>query len=939
MSDQHDEEVDLRLWGKSRGLGTGNDRYPLVCHLLDAGATAGHLWDEYVPVGVREFIASGFGVSVERAGNLIALWAALHDIGKLTPEFQALDNKADLSGYPAGRGQRPAHDERGQNWLQSALPGLGYAASDRYGPGFLVPQLLGGHHGKFHLGMDASSAKRPLSSFGFREDAWERQRQATFGAVRRVLGSSEPPPDSSPQAAVLTCAIVVLADWLVSQEHYLLSRLHRLPARGTDEELRGHFERSRVAAAGLVKNAGLVQLRLRQGSFRESFPHIKVPNELQRSVAEQLPGLIRDGRPGLLLVTAPPGLGKTETGLFAAREMGEAAGRPGVYMALPTTATADQIYRRVRSYLQTQAGTASSLMLLHGMAWLNTEYAPGAKADQDDQPDEDDRVVTGDDREGDPFTAATWLRGRWRGMCGSWAVGTIDQALMAVLTSRHNALRLFGLAGKTVIVDEVHACDPYMQGLLLQLLRWLGSFGAPVVLLSATLTESAASALVTAYLEGAGYSRRARNSPERSVAPAYPGWLYADAKTGQVTRASVSLPESLSLRVGVREISASPGSNGVHPAADRGPALRAELAPLTESGGCALVICTTVDEAQRTYCQLQDWFDELSGTGRTPPELELLHARYPAWQRDQISQRVMQRYGKNEDGTRPAAAVLVATAIVEQSLDLDFDLIISDLAPVALLLQRAGRCWRHRALGTIPRPQWARWPRLTVLAPPGSPESPQLFRPWKAVYDESLLVGTYRLLAARDVIRIPEDVQRLIDGVYEDPALVTGMESAWAARVGDEIARKELAAMVAIPRPRDIDSLTELTDSDVDPELLATRFDADSVRALPVFTSEDGRPCLDRACTVELPGQIKAPGQAECREIIRHTIAVRGGPWLRGYDARSALPKPWRKSIHLRDLVILSQPLTSHGTFGPAVIGDREFLLDDVLGLRTSRTA
>src|SRR6202034_731232 len=101
-------------------------------------------------------------------------------------------------------------------------------------------------------------------------------------------------------------------------------------------------------------------------------------------------------------------------------------------------------------------------------------------------------VLTGDGNDGSQFAAADWLRGRWRGMCGSWAVGTIDQALMAVLTSRHNALRLFGLAGKTVIIDEVHACDPYMQGLLLVLLRWLGSLGAPVVLLSATLTRSVA---------------------------------------------------------------------------------------------------------------------------------------------------------------------------------------------------------------------------------------------------------------------------------------------------------------------------------------------------------------------------------------------------------------------------------------------------------------
>jgi CRISPR-associated endonuclease/helicase Cas3 len=916
------DEVDLRLWGKSHGLGS-DERYPLVCHLLDAGAATRRLWEGYVPAGLKEFIADGFKVSPDHAGNLVSLWAALHDIGKLIPDFQALDCKADLSGYPAGRGLRPEHDLAGQKWLQTALPVLGYVTGGRDAPGFSVPQLLGGHHGIFHPGAGTGAARMRLADAGFRDDVWERQRRATLAMVRKILGSPEPPLDSSPQAAMLACAIIVLADWLVSQETHLRSRMSELPADGTDSELRGYFGRSLAVAGNLVEAAGLTQMRVRPGSFEESFPHIPEPNALQQSVAQRLPGLVHGT--GLLLVTAPPGLGKTETGLFAAKVMGEAAGRQGMYMALPTTATADQIYERVHQYLMGQAEATSSLMLLHGMAWLNSKYAPEAESGQ---------VVTDDAYHADALTAAEWLRGRWRGMCGSWAVGTIDQALMAVLKSRHNALRLFGLAGKTVIVDEVHACDPYMQGLLLQLLRWLGSFGTPVVLLSATLTGRAAAELVTAYLEGAIGRRRARDLAGRAVVPGYPGWLYADGVAGEVTSVSVALPGSVSLEVGIREIGSALRPADGREVADRGSALRTELAPLAGSGGCALVICTTVDEAQHTFGQLREWFGELAAAGETPPELDLLHARYPAWRRDEISKRVMDWYGKNDRGARPHAAVLVATAIVEQSLDLDFDLIVSDLAPVALLLQRSGRCWRHERLETIPRPCWASGPRLTVLVPPGGPKAPQLFRPWQAVYDTSLLTATYRLLASRDVIRMPQDVQPLVDAVYEDPVLATGLESAVAARLGDEIARGELARLVAIDRPRDIVCLVPLTDSDVDPELLATRFDAESVRALPVFVDDAGGSWLDRERTLPLPGQSRAPELNECREIIRYTVPVRGGPWLKGYDARSALPKSWHRNVHLRDLILLPHVLGADGTYSPAVIGDREFLLDDVLGLR-----
>ena len=229
----------------------------------------------------------------------------------------------------------------------------------------------------------------------------------------------------------------------------------------------------------------------------------------------------------------------------------------------------------------------------------------------------------------------------------------------------------------------------------------------------------------------------------------------------------------------------------------------------------------------------------------------------------------MERYGKNENGNRPQSAVLVATAIVEQSLDLDFDLVISDLAPIALLLQRAGRCWRHQKLGKITRPGWATGPRLTVLVPPGGPEQPRLFRSWTAVYDESLLIGTYRLLARRR--GDPRSGRRAgLDRRRSTriPSPVTGAESAWTARIGDEIAQQELSKMVAIPGPRDIDSLCPLTDSDVDPELLATRFNADSARVLPVFVDASGMSWLDRGCTVPVPAE-HGPSPADCATIYQ----------------------------------------------------------------------
>ncbi|MGH3403479.1 MAG: CRISPR-associated helicase/endonuclease Cas3, partial [Streptosporangiaceae bacterium] len=475
--------------------------------------------------------------------------------------------------------------------------------------------------------------------------------------------------------------------------------------------------------------------------------------------------------------------------------------------------------------------------------------------------------------------------------------------------------------------------------LLMQLLRWLGAFGTPVVLLSATVTARSARQLITAYLEGALGRCRAGDLAGRAVVH-YPGWAYADAAGGVITAVPVPLPARPPLRVDLRDVArpVTPDAGSAGP--DREAVLRTELSGLTADGGCALVICTTVDEAQQTFCQLRTWFAGLEASGTTAPELELLHARFPAWQRAEITGRVMERYGKkgHRHGDRPRAAVLVATAIVEQSLDLDFDLIISDLAPVALLLQRAGRCWRHEDPGVISRPAWAAGPRLVVLVPPGGPGKPQMFASWKAIYDESLLAATYRLLASREVIRIPGDVQELVDAVYDDPDLIAGLEEAATARLGQEIAQMQMSGLVSIPRPWNVDSLYELTSSDIDPELLATRFDADSVRVLPVFADDAGGTWLDAARRIPVPGASgQRPTRAECRMIIERTIPVRGGAWLNRGDASSDPPQSWKPDVHLHDLVLLTHHVHADGAIEPARAGGREFLLDQVLGLRAPR--
>jgi CRISPR-associated endonuclease/helicase Cas3 len=508
--------------------------------------------------------------------------------------------------------------------------------------------------------------------------------------------------------------------------------------------------------------------------------------------------------------------------------------------------------------------------------------------------------------------AGAWLRGPRRALLAPLGVGTIDQALAAVLPLKYNALRLFSLSDKVFVVDEAHAYGPWMHKLLTILLEWLGAFRAPVVLLSATLTGRSAGSLVDAYRRGAGFLEPAE------VTPSYPGWLYVDAATGTVQppRHTPSARERV-LDVQLRAVRWDAGDAPDTPLRPGGrrAALRALLAPVASDGGTALVCCTTVAEAQYTYRDLVHAFPELAAT---PGGVRLLHSRYPARVRQSISAQCEADYGKpttEQDIQQPRpASILVATQVVEQSLDLDFDLVISDLAPLAQLLQRAGRARRH-ARGAAGRPPWADCednPTIVVLEPvdrQGRTEPP---RTWGTVYHHSLLVRTAHLLATRSGgISVPGDVQELVDEVYAEDfvdRLDAGAQAELRAMDGERNAQdhveSHMAGATGIPGPADIRSnlhLLSRRDVGVTDELLTTRLGADTGRLLCLYEQPDGALTLDEQGAVPVP---KGTSRPDLRLITSHVAPVPGS-WLRGEGEEGLVPAAWRKHALLRDLVPL----------------------------------
>ncbi|MFI6359822.1 CRISPR-associated helicase Cas3' [Streptomyces sp. NPDC050743] len=934
------------MWGKSRGLDLRLPPYPLVRHLLDAAAMALHLWDVYLSDGQRRGIAAGLGLVGDwgRAREVVGLCAGLHDIGKLSGfQFCSRHGSEFLSEeLAAGRssmcGERYGHDVAGMRVAEDVLAVLGFDDDGEMDAAERVAEIVGGHHGRFHRNEQVSG-----SAF-LGGPVWARQRVAHASTVYGLLGSPPAPESFDAAPAVLVTGLVILADWLVSQEDYLRRR-----QRALESSLGAHFAQSCLDAAALVAGAGLEPVQLQRKEFAEAYGISGRPNPLQQSVMEELPAAVGSaGRGGILLVTAAPGDGKSEAALEAERVLTCAFGTRGFAFLLPTMATSDQMYGRIARTLLRQSGQGAGLTLVHSMAWLNSAYAdedlhagPGViTCDADEGLPGGERVPTG-------RRPAQWLRGAKRPLLAQFAVGTIDQALMSILPVRHNALRLLALSGKTFIVDEAHAYDPYMQVLLGRLLNWLGTYGVPVVLLSATLPASVSDRLIKEYLQGAGHSRRALAG--RTFPAPYPGWLYVDGATAKSAQMSPSrqreqaAERSMDLQVRIEPV--VHGAQGG--ARNRLAVVERLVEPVaTGEGGTALVVCNTVGDAQETYRRLRERFDDRSYADGGI--VQLLHARFPGDVREERTSEVTDGMGRS--GPRPVRRIVVATQVVEQSLDLDADVVISDLAPLALLLQRAGRCWRHEnwwAKNGYPhgrgRPAWARGPRLVVLDPLA--EDGRLPRQWGEIYSEFLLAATSAKLAGlpKGTVSIPGDVQELVEAVHGDNGQTVDwdipdgrLKSAWTAHRGKDLAERSVAGLVAVPKARLVSGLHALHSlpGEEDEWEAATRLGADSVRLLCAYLQPDGRRTLDLAGNEPIPDprpdeKMRA---TDVRAVMRRAIPVRAD-WFRAEDHDLlSPPESWEQHPMLSDVRVLHQPVKD-GRVQPVGVGGKALCLDQDLGL------
>ena len=736
-------DLEYRYWGKA-GQEGDDDSHLLIYHCLDVAA-CGLMLLRLIPPW-RRLLEKLTGLSGPDLDHAVFFYLALHDLGKFATGFQNLrpDLLERLQHRKSDKSYIERHDTLGWLLWAQRLRAQFFPAKRRRRRGSPCPgvdawmRAVTGHHGE-----------PPLEETRILEDAFDGEdfdAAAAFIEALPALGGMEtfpePPKALSASASWWVAGLTVLADWLGSNRRFFPYRHHPVPLEAYWQGALRCAERA-IEATGLIVQPPAGNLDLTD-CFAQPPDRFK-PTPLQ-AWAQQV--AIPSG-PALFILEDVTGAGKTEAALMLAWRLLQANQGTGLYFGLPTMATANGMYQRLGGgeppvYTRLfQGDHPPSLALAHGRAELVDAFRESILPGDTDEPPYGDGTQPAGPR------CNAWLAdNRKKALLAEVGVGTIDQALLAILASRHQSLRLLGLLGKVLIVDEVHACDAYMNQLLGTLLGAHARAGGSAILLSATLPHDQKRRLTEDFAQGC-----ALDTPPLERNDHYPlaTWLVE----GRLHQQPVDTRPEVARWVKVEF-------------AEQESDIETLLQQVVEQGRCACWICNTVNDARRRFDELRarhpDW------------AIELFHARFTLHDRLRIEQAVLERFGKDSGPEQRRGRLLLATQVIQESLDVDLDVLVSDLAPIDLIIQRAGRLCRHSRDVTgrrITGPDQRGTPVLTLLAPPWSDQPKTRWLrdhlPGTAtVYrdEDGRLWLAMKLLREKGGFEMPADARHLVEGVY-----------------------------------------------------------------------------------------------------------------------------------------------------------------------------
>lgn len=846
----------LLLWAKLDKDNPGNYHPPLF-HLIDTASVSKQLLIEGLPESLVTRLVNGLDITYESLLRFVPFLCGSHDLGKIAPDFefqneQGIEIAIQLLGQEAY--QKWLDRKEGKKIPHGTITTITlpeYLAEFDVNP-FIAQELAaitGGHHGIIPHPDDINEAK--YRKFNIGKKNWSKFRKETIDELAKFtkINNADFPKSITPACKIILAGLVTLSDWIASNPEWFPYSNESLEiyVEGLDQKVK-----TALAKSGWSGWKQQVEPLL----LKELFKHIEnfVPRNLQEKIEELLPQF--KDQPTLFIIEGPTGEGKTETAITVAEWCGTQSGvAKGAYFALPTQATSNQLYGRIQDFLEHRYPNQTvPLNLVHSHAQLSEDFSKTIVCRLDQVHDEDGTAPG--------VVASEWFTYRKRPLLSPWGTGTIDQALMGILRSKHNFVRLLGLAGKTVVLDEIHAYDAYTSTLIESLLEWLAALGSPVVAMSATLSQKQRQAFLNAYSRGLG-----QTAPELEVCP-YP----------RLTIYSQCSPKPTTSSFEVSDLNANRKIRLKWIDEKQIPAI---LSTELVDGGTAVVLRTLVGWAQQTY-------EELIPPSFRQHERLLFHSRFLHFDRKEIESRCLKTYGKKVDLTKPRPrSVCVATQVIEQSLDLDFEFMISDIAPIDLLIQRVGRIWRHKRV----RPPRLTEPTLYLILPnldKGTPDFDSIVE--RFIYERYLLLRTWDALESLkdgqgDCYLEPmkwvdahhRQIDWLIEQVYDSSRSPfaslnsqgqTDWEDSQALLQAREDSEQQLAIIRNLPHVNCLEEAWEITHRPENVET-ATRLTPLNVTVVLAEETSEGL-ILPRSGRRIYPH--RKPSKAEVEDILNHSV-------------------------------------------------------------------
>ncbi|MDU5808793.1 MAG: CRISPR-associated helicase Cas3' [Finegoldia magna] len=721
------------FWAKKSESSTGLYKWlPLTQHLLDTEYVMINLWERWLSDNQKKIIDKSLSNGDLDSEKLIKFVALTHDLGKATPAFQLKSFNSDLKDLDnilreklALIGFEKLEDLKLPDMSMTKHAMASEVILESYGVSEDVASIVGAHHGtplssNDHHKLQINTYAENYFQIGSPNSIlWEKSQKEIFNWALEKSGynSIENIPNITQPSAVIVSGLLIMADWISSNEKYFpLIDIEQDSITNLEERLHNGWMNWEKSDLWRVSNEiNLETIYDKRFGFKNPRPAQKV---LTNTIDETL-------NPGIIIFEAPMGIGKTEAALVATEQLAYKNRCSGLFFGLPTQATSNGMFTRVNDWLHRMLQASdmkASIRLKHGKAELNDVFNDIAKC------------VNIDDNINESVIVNEWFSGRKTAVLDDFVVGTVDQFLMLALKQKHLALRHLGFSKKVVVLDEVHAYDTYMSQFLYMAVKWMGAYNIPVVILSATLPSEKRKDLIRNYMEGAGHSWKKLNKPESLCTDSYPLITYND---GDQIKQEINFPKDKNKTKTVTIMKQS--SDNIFELVDE----------IISHDGIIGIIVNTVKKAQELYSE----FEKIYGDDL----VDVLHSAFIATDRVKKENNLLKMIGK--EAVRPNRKIIIGTQVIEQSLDIDFDVLITEIAPMDLLIQRIGRLWRH----DIKRPRYFSKPVCYVT---GISDNLDFDSGTGFIYDNYILARTQYFL--QDSLEIPDDISKLVQNVYSD---------------------------------------------------------------------------------------------------------------------------------------------------------------------------